>query len=227
MRVISTCVHGRKVALQSFWSARSRHLRPNRWVLLVGVVLWSLFGAAPTRAQVVVHAGGGVSLARSPDPIADAPLDAEASGGVGTFIGPFLTVRAVVDYSRFNPDAPTVRESLRLIEGAVSGGGGHALALLVDLKLNSPLLGSLSPYLAVGLGGVRLVEQDAVVTVEGTDPVRLEGTTYTGPAASVAAGLNLVATARVALFMEARYLTGVGSADGVAYVPIRLGLAVR
>ncbi|ARA92445.1 MAG: hypothetical protein D6685_12955 [Bacteroidetes bacterium] len=197
--------------------------RAGWWPVWLIIFFW----AGTTYAQVVVHAGGGASLARSPEVMAGASPGLDLGAGLGAFIGPFVTVRTGVDYARFHADAAAVREAVGLTSGAVQGGGGYALALLVDLKLNAPLWGALSPYGVVGLGGLHFVQRDATVVPAAGEQVVLSGQSETGPAVSLAAGLNMVVSSRIALFVEARHIAGRQAADALVYRPLRVGVAVR
>ncbi len=199
-------------------------MQRNAWRLGLLVML---LGAGTAHAQVVFHAGGGVNLARSPEVMDGASPGLDVGAGVGAFIGPFLTVRTGLDYARFHADPAAVREALSLTSGAVQGGGGYALAFLVDLKLNAPLWGALSPYGAVGLGGLHFVERDATVVSDAGGEAVLNGRSETGPAVSLAAGLNMVVSSRIALFVEARHIAGRQAADALVYRPLRVGVAVR
>lgn len=171
-------------------------------------------------------------MGQAPNPYnASSPLAIHASGGIGAFVGPFITVRSYLEYTRLQPDAGSVIEQIHP-EGdpavmALSGGSATATAMMLDLKLNTPLFRSLSPYVVAGVGALRFTEGDASLRLNEEEVIEIEGDTVFGPVLGMGGGINIVVSDRVALFVEGRYHMGLGSADAVAYAPVRMGFAFR
>jgi hypothetical protein len=182
------------------------------------------------QAQVVAHVGGGVSFGEKPAQYRGSAPAVHASGGVGAFLGPFLTVRSYIDYSRFSPDAAIYQDLLGVDDVSayqVTGGEANSLAFMLDLKVNTPVVQGLSPYVFGGAGILRFVEKDAQLINGDEEPVPVAGNSFTGPVAAAGIGLNFIVSSRVAMFVEGRYQVGFGNTKEVAYLPMRLGFAFR
>lgn len=172
-----------------------------------------------------VYVGGGASMPNAPASFSDTyKTSMNAVAGLGLPLFPFTEGVLAVRYDRFALDAEAYTDML----GAgfsVDGGTLSVLSGSVNLKVNPPVPGPLSPYAIGGVGVYRSTTGELTVSGGGGSVTPgIEGETDLGVNLGVGLSFNVVPL--IDLFIEPQYVIILSDGDNMTYYPVRVGLAL-
>ena len=223
---------------------------PDFWPTACGII--ALWTANPIvvprdRTKPIFSIMLGFSVPSSPDKLTDSwQRGANIGVGIGYPLSPSVTLQALVEYSRFGLDQDRFFERFEL-GGPVGVYGGAVESLNLSADLRATLAISRWPVAPFLIGEVGFLKSStevpvffgALETVLMAERLLL-GTSYgpgkrgermvdgSGLSVGFGAGVDIVVTRRLGVFIGGKYVRGVTAGVGnTAYFPIAIGMQFR
>jgi opacity protein-like surface antigen len=195
-------------------------------VLLVSISILSTSSAQ----NVSLSFHGGMAFPTSPSEFSSYWSSGyNVGGGMSYYLFPFIEVRGQVEYAEFQLDAVTILEEAEIPPGLVTITGGEVSGLFLSgvLKIlplpDAPIV---RPYGLVGGGFAALSVSDVMVSALGVSE-SVSGASEKAAMAIVGAGIDIVVSPSVDLFLEGRYIITYTEDEQLHLLPASFGIRIR
>jgi hypothetical protein len=205
-------------------------------VVLAVALMFILTIGANAGVKPAAYLGIGLGMPMGPDEFKDfQKMGLNFNGGVGFEVSPMFEIVGKLAYNTFPLDDDAIIEELEAEFGedltglTLDGGTLNAFEFGADVKLLIPTGGdgmAFSPYIVAGGGMTSLSYSDLTATYEGESATLPVDESTTDFSINFGAGFTYMFSAKIGMFLDARYVMIMTEGDTGTFIPFRGGIKI-